>query len=51
MNQMWRSGAITSDELRGKTIEIGENGFGNPLMRRQMLNEDFSHIFDSKFET
>lgn len=50
VSNRWMSGAITPEEVKAKTIEIGENGFSNPLMRRQMLNEDFSHIFDKQFE-
>ena len=42
-------GPLMTEELDGKKIEISMEGNGTALLRHQMLYEDFSHIYDSKF--
>lgn len=47
----WCTGRVSRSELKTCTIEIGEAGFKSPLLRNQMLAEDFSHIYDKNFAT
>ena len=41
---------LTPEDLQGKHIEIGENGFETPLARSALLQENYSHIYDRKFD-
>ena len=36
-------------DLSAAPIEIGENGFVSPRMRLALLQEDYSHIYDTAF--
>ena len=36
-------------DLSRTPIEIGENGFVSPRMRLALLQEDYSHIYDTAF--
>ena len=40
---------MQTDELDGQKLEIHVSANGSALLRHQMLYEDFSHIYDSKF--
>ena len=36
--------------LTGGQLEIGENGYDSPLTRKALLEENYSHIYDKKFD-
>ena len=44
------SGHLNEDDLKGKLIEIGADSNVAAVRRLQMLNEDFSHIYDRQFQ-
>ena len=45
-----RGKKLSPDQLEGGRIEIGENGFDSPLSRKALLQENYSHIYDRRFE-
>ena len=44
-----RTRAFNKCELSSTPIVVGENGFGSPRLRYALLQEDFSHIYDTQY--